>query len=680
MTSTSTLHLDDERISSWLAGADDAELEMHLRECDACNARVQSDARDDVELRALRGHVALCPACHSACNADDDERCLHCGLAFRPGGYVVEALLASHGPSRLYRARGEDGALVALKELSFATVPDVSALDAFDREANMLRQLRHPSIPRFISSFHEGSGVHERLYLVQELIDGTSLKDELASTRFDEARARAVADEVLSILVHLQSLSPAVIHRDIKPQNLLVRRDGGLVLVDFGSARETAGTAGGSLVGTFGYMPPEQLTGIVDGSSDVYALAATVVHLLSRRPPWENILDGGWQKSVHVSPRFVAFLEKCLSFRAHDRFVDAATALAALRALDHTKAARRFSLARGVAIAAAALVAIGGVGGIATAIVQSTPASTPAPSTSGGGEPSMSPETTSSELGHFVRFAGSRFHTPEGEVQITYVLVQGDGHAAHVRVRFDADHDLVARMAGSERDLLRRVAVIHEDGVDSLPWTLRVDGESAELEAQIASARALLILGDTRQVALDRNGVDLDVDLRAASVALPAAMRDNGKATFVGETGLADPIPRAVDGDAPAVRASGPRFERAFFERALRAAIEESGVNAKIAMIDCDVAPCVAVGRLYGKSDGLQQLLHTTALAPYADDAVAYYLYGVEEPEHPFALAYFERATTKDDEKAARARVDVRLHALLKGSAIIEGKNDRWYE
>src|SRR5262249_1172684 len=142
-------------------------------------------------------------------------------------------------------------------------------------------------IPRFVSSFREGEGPATRLYLAQELVEGPSLKDRLEEHRFDEQEVLDLAQKVLPILAWLHARG--VIHRDVKPANLRQTPDGKVKLVDFGAARElvTDVTHGATLVGTFGYMPPEQLGGTVDASADVYALGATLVHLLGRRSPSE---------------------------------------------------------------------------------------------------------------------------------------------------------------------------------------------------------------------------------------------------------------------------------------------------------------------------------------------------------------------------------------------------------
>lgn len=276
-------------------------------------------------------------ACAGCGHESEEPRCEHCGVARRAGDYRVLRVVHQSARGRLYLAEGPDGQKVALKELVFATVPDVETIEAFEREAAVLRQLEHDRIPRFVGSFRAGQGVHTRLYLAQTYVEGHSLAQRLDAHRFDEAEARVIARQVLEVLAFLHGRSPRVLHRDLKPSNLVQRPDGSIALVDFGASRDLAAsvTHGSTLVGTFGYMPPEQLGGTVSPSSDLYALGATLVHLLSRRPPGE-LLDPSmglaFEKAINVSPHFSRFLGRLTQRDPAQRFQSAAEALTALEA------------------------------------------------------------------------------------------------------------------------------------------------------------------------------------------------------------------------------------------------------------------------------------------------------------------------------------------------------------
>ena len=238
------------------------------------------------------------------------------------------SVLAQSPHGRTYRAQGPTGK-AALKELVFALVPTAQQLDAFEREAKLLGSVSHPQIPRLIDSFGEGDGPSLRLYLAQELIDGEPLSARIG---IDESEARRIARQLLGILRYLHELG--IIHRDVKPANILRRPDGTLVLVDFGAARALEGvTHGATLVGTFGYMPPEQLGGTVDATADLYALGATLVHLVGRKAP-EDILGPDLELRLDhltVSPAFRAFLAR---LTARKRTARPASAVEALLALD----------------------------------------------------------------------------------------------------------------------------------------------------------------------------------------------------------------------------------------------------------------------------------------------------------------------------------------------------------
>ncbi|MCA9706901.1 MAG: serine/threonine protein kinase [Myxococcales bacterium] len=179
--------------------------------------------------------------------------------------------------------RGVDratGRQVAIKVLSLRAIEgDWKRFDLFEREVAVLATLSHPGIPRYIDSYaSEATGDY---FLVMELVEGTPLSRHIEQQRRHEPAAlRDLLDQGLTILEYLHSLSPPVIHRDIKPANLLVDVEGRLHLVDFGGVRRAVSAKGGTtMVGTFGYMAPEQLHGASGPATDLYALGATIVAL-----------------------------------------------------------------------------------------------------------------------------------------------------------------------------------------------------------------------------------------------------------------------------------------------------------------------------------------------------------------------------------------------------------------
>lgn len=351
-----TNHLAPADLESYVVGLHDAidvaAIEAHLAACDDCLAGAAREARLDVALRAAGGELVACPGCHRALSAD---RCDACGAARRAGDFTIREVLVHNGHGRLYRAFGPDGCPVALKELAFVKPPTPDVVAAFEREAAYLGTLDHPAIPRFVASFGEGEGVHRRLYLAQEFVAGESLETALRTHRFSEAEVIDVARRVLEILVYLQGLSPMVLHRDLKPANLVRRADGSIALVDFGAAHTVGETVGSTVIGTFGYMPVEQLGGIVDATTDLYALGATLLHLLTRTEPW-RLFERRRVDASNVSPGLRRFLDRLTAHDPADRFPSAADAL---RALDHPpRAVSRWRRAPRPWLGAAAAVSV----------------------------------------------------------------------------------------------------------------------------------------------------------------------------------------------------------------------------------------------------------------------------------------------------------------------------------
>ncbi len=199
------------------------------------------------------------------------------------GRYRIEKLIGQGGMGAVYKAHAEHLQLtVAVKE---ATVTDTGLLTAFEKEAQRLARRRHSALPRVIDHFVEGYG-H---YLVMEFIEGLNLADKLQTTgqAFDVDEALALGDQLLQALEYLHGQQPPIIHRDIKPQNIKVMRNGFLILLDFGLAKGglTQQYSNGSqnLFGySAGYASPEQMSILgTDQRSDLYSVAATLWTLLT---------------------------------------------------------------------------------------------------------------------------------------------------------------------------------------------------------------------------------------------------------------------------------------------------------------------------------------------------------------------------------------------------------------
>jgi serine/threonine protein kinase len=253
--------------------------------------------------------------------------------------YRIIETLGQGGNGITYKAEDiNSGEQVALKALSLHHMSDWKQMELFDREAQTLASLNHPGIPKYLDYFQVDTPEDRGFYIVQQLVVGKSLAELVKKGwRSNEAGVRNIAVQVLKILIYLQKLTPPVFHRDLKPQNLIGGKDGKVYLVDFGAVQNTYRSTfsyGSTVVGTFGYMAPEQFQGQALPATDLYGLGATLLFLLTHRSPADLPTDRlkiSFRKRVHISEQFADWLEKMLEPDAEDRFVSAASALAALQ-------------------------------------------------------------------------------------------------------------------------------------------------------------------------------------------------------------------------------------------------------------------------------------------------------------------------------------------------------------
>lgn len=251
--------------------------------------------------------------------------------------YQIQDILGQGGTGITYRAVDfTTGQVVALKALSLKGLDTWKKLDLFEREAQILATLNHPAIPQYIDYFQVDTEDDRLFYLVQDLAPGQSLAQRVETGwRVSEAEVRQIGLAVLDVLTYLHGLNPPIIHRDIKPQNIIQREDGHLYLVDFGAVqavyRDTV-SHGSTIVGTYGYMAPEQFRGQASAATDLYGLGATLIYLLTHQAPNElpqQRLKIDFRPSVTVSPEFAAWLDRLIEPVLEDRFASASEALRA---------------------------------------------------------------------------------------------------------------------------------------------------------------------------------------------------------------------------------------------------------------------------------------------------------------------------------------------------------------
>src|SRR5229473_2792311 len=251
-----------------------------VRYCANCGR--QLDQADSTQPATVGPAVAV-PTSHS----------LTLGSRLQGGRYVIKKVLGQGGMGAALLATDLrlDSKPVVIKELISdntdpAKVPD--DVRNFKREVATLAHIDHPLVPNVTDHFQEGP----RYFMVQEFVDGENLQERMDRTNqpMKERDALGYAWEVLDILDYLAQQNPPVVHRDIKPANIIIgAKDKRAHLVDFGIARADEARnlkrKQTSALGTPGYAPPEQYQGNADPRSDLYALGATMHHLLTNRDP-----------------------------------------------------------------------------------------------------------------------------------------------------------------------------------------------------------------------------------------------------------------------------------------------------------------------------------------------------------------------------------------------------------
>lgn len=204
----------------------------------------------------------------------------------------------------------------------------------FEREAGLLAVLSHPLIPKIFDYFAEGGNY----YLVQEFIPGQNLETLIEQTP-DGFLATELIDWGLAlcdVLSYLHGQAPeAIIFRDLKPSNIMIRENRSLMLIDFGIARTFQQQQRGTMIGTEGYAPPEQYRGVADARTDLYALGATLHHLATRIDPrFETPFTFDQRPprtfNLRISPQLEEVILRGVAYAPHDRYASAAEFKAAL--------------------------------------------------------------------------------------------------------------------------------------------------------------------------------------------------------------------------------------------------------------------------------------------------------------------------------------------------------------
>ncbi len=296
------------------------------------------------------------------------------------GRYEILGPLGAGGMGEVYRAHDERlDRDVAIKVLPEEVARDPERLERFEREAKATAALAHPNI----IEIHDFGTDREITYAVTELLEGETLRTAMESRNFTEGEAVEVGAAIADGLAAAHG--KGIVHRDLKPENIFVTSDGRVKILDFGLAKvqpalcvdedgeestEFLLSQPGMVMGTLGYMAPEQLRGEpADHRSDLFALGCVLYEMLSGRRPFGGktapevasaILQSDPELLAYVDPELASIVRRCLEKRQDDRFeraIDVASALG--RVGDGSpEPPRRFRLGHVLAICAAVVVAI----------------------------------------------------------------------------------------------------------------------------------------------------------------------------------------------------------------------------------------------------------------------------------------------------------------------------------
>lgn len=261
--------------------------------------------------------------------------------------YRIVRLLGQGGMGAVYEAIDERlDTMVALKETLFA---DERLRKQFEREARLLARMHHPALPRVSDHFAEGDGQ----FLVMQFIPGDDLSQMMTRKQgpFPPDQVLTWGDQLLDALDYLHTQDPQIIHRDIKPQNLKLTARGQIILLDFGLAKGQTGgvslvTTSASIFGyTPNYAPLEQIQGLgTDPRSDIYALSATLYHLMTAVKPPDALtraaalvngqpdpLAPANEVSRSIGPEVAHVLSRAMSQNRDQRYATAAAMRDALK-------------------------------------------------------------------------------------------------------------------------------------------------------------------------------------------------------------------------------------------------------------------------------------------------------------------------------------------------------------
>jgi serine/threonine-protein kinase len=267
--------------------------------------------------------------------------------------YTLTRELGQGGMGKVYLATSPEGTEVALKTMLLPEGLDARArwetVERFQREARAARSLTHPKICQVLDIGADA----ETFFIVMELLDGQSLRDMITvSGRIEVQRAMQILVDVCEALAYAHD--QGIVHRDIKPDNIMVMKSGETKLMDFGLAsimHETGVTQTGTTMGTFSYMSPEQARGEKpDARSDIFSLGATFYEMLTGEQAFQGdapgailseILNKDPEPVTGVPPQASRAVAKCLRKKPAYRFQNVREIIESLRSAGATTAGQQ---------------------------------------------------------------------------------------------------------------------------------------------------------------------------------------------------------------------------------------------------------------------------------------------------------------------------------------------------
>lgn len=253
--------------------------------------------------------------------------------------YIIQKQLGKRGGRETLLAQDKiTQKLVVIKLLKFGFDFEWEYLKLFEREAQTLQNISHPAIPKYLDYFEIDLPNCKGFALVQSYLKAQSLAEQIkVGKNFTEEEIKQIAAKNLEILIYLHARKPPIIHRDLKPSNILLTNSfenniGEVYLIDFGSVQNVAAREGGTItiVGTYGYMPPEQFGDRCVPASDLYSLGATLIYLITGIQPADLPQQEGkiqFETGIVLSQELIAWLQKMTEPSLDKRYNSARIAL-----------------------------------------------------------------------------------------------------------------------------------------------------------------------------------------------------------------------------------------------------------------------------------------------------------------------------------------------------------------